>query len=208
MRKTILFAVLAVLTVATAASAASPVVSRPYLSGNLGLVSMGDFNIKGDGTDVDLSQDIGFAMSIAFGYTSSIGLRPEIEFSYRHNEIDEADYGSLGKEGQDGNFGAWSVMGNMYYDFLPESTVTPFVMAGAGMTFVSFDAADFGSYDESVFSYQAGIGLSYAFSRYVRIEGQYRYLATEDADFDDLVWAEDFDAYTAHTFLFGLRISF
>ena len=77
-------------------------------------------------------------------------------------------------------------------------------MAGIGLANIN---ADLDSIDESdddtVFAYQAGLGVGYALNDSATLDLKYIYFATEDADFDGI------DAeISSHNVVLGIRFAF
>lgn len=103
-------------------------------------------------------------------------------------------YAFSGTTGIDGDVSFFSVMGNVWYDFIVADDWEAFVGAGLGVAQVNYNgikpAGTVGSYyaltvDESdwVFAYQFGLGAMYTLDNGVRLSAQYRYFGTDDATF-------------------------
>ncbi len=90
-------------------------------------------------------------------------------------------------------------MANVYLDFVNSSPVTPFLTAGIGMAEVTL----FDYYDDTVFAYQVGAGLTFAINPHMSIDLKYRYFATEDLDFEGIE-AE----FASHNVYCGFRFTF
>ncbi len=73
-----------------------------------------------------------------------------------------------------GKIGSLNVMGNVLYDFMPASLITPYIGAGAGVAFVDSNAA-LGS---TQFAYQGMLGLAANVSNSMRIMVEGRYFGT------------------------------
>ncbi|MEJ2169456.1 MAG: outer membrane beta-barrel protein, partial [Desulfobacterales bacterium] len=57
--------------------------------------------------------------------------------------------------------------------------------------------------DDTVFAYQVGIGIGYAVTKKITIDVRYRYLGTEDSEYDTTK-AE----FASNNVLLGMRINF
>ena len=126
----------------------------------------------------------------AVGYRVLSPVRVELEGSYRTNDVEEDPGatiigGTAGKKGHEPNK-AYSVMSNVYYDFINRTNYTPYVGAGIGMTQVLTTRSYSGSgkLSDTLMSYQLMAGLAYRFiggSRPVDGYMGYRYITGEDA---------------------------
>ena len=169
-----------------------------------------DFSIQGDDTDAELSFDAGYGVGLAFGHSYTNGMRSEVEVFYRANDIDEfstprrvIDAGE-----SDGEVTSWGAMINGYYDFPASERIKPFIGAGIGYANVEYDSDNLeDSVDDDVFAYQAMAGCGIAVSKEVTIDLQYRFLATDDPEFDDS-GIEVETEYMTHNVMLGLRFSF
>lgn len=108
-------------------------------------------------------------------------LRPEIELSYQNNNIDQYTVTGFGTQPLKADVSVISSMLNVYLDFLPNTLLTPFVMAGAGVSGVQ---AEFdnewgrGMRSDGVFAWQVGAGLSWRISENARLDLHYRHFET------------------------------
>ena len=180
----------------------------PYLSANLGLAAMSDSDVTESGETIELSYDTGWTLGAAVGYRFN-NVRVEGELSYQKNDFDQVSAMGVSLDAS-GDGSVTALLVNGYYDFANESAFTPYISAGLGyakveandLNFVGSGMADF-SDDDSVFAYQAGLGVGYAVNENVTIDVKYRYFATEDAEFDTAK-AE----FSSHNFLLGVRYNF
>jgi opacity protein-like surface antigen len=174
-----------------------------YISGTLGAVIVNDSDID-DGVDTgEFSYDTGFGFLGALGSSFEGGGRAEVEVGYRKNDFDEIKVDGLGSADIDGDLTSLSLMGNAYYDISTEGSFSPFIGAGIGFANLEGDLDDFGDEDDTVFAYQFILGGSFASSKTLSVDLQYRYFATEDPDFDGLD-----SEYSSHNVMIGLRSSF
>lgn len=187
--------------------------AAPYISGSLGAVWVTDSDVseaeEGIAVDGEISFDTGVGIIAAVGNDFDNGFRAEAEFGYRKNDMDELDatvyiYGDAysGSGSIDGDVTAIALMANAFYDFMPQGKVSPFI--GAGLGFANVEGELEGSEeDDNVFAYQAVAGVAFSVTQQMKIDVQYRYFATEDADFD----GTDFE-YATNNAMVGLRYSF
>ena len=174
-----------------------------YFSGNAGAVWVNDSDFD-DGFDTgEISFDPGFGITAALGHSYGTGLRSEVEFGYRSNDMDEISVDGFGSGSIDGDVTSLSFMLNVFYDFMSGSAITPFLGGGLGYANVEGDIDNFGSEDDNVFAYQFAGGMAFDLNQSMKIDLQYRFFGTEDPDFDGLE-AE----YTTHNLMVGFRHSF
>lgn len=165
-----------------------------------------------DGTtySLDLEYDPSFFIKLAPGYNFGY-FRLEGELTYQINKINKvnehiyipdvsSDSGSSELNGSDVT--ATSILINGYYDFLKGNTLQPYITAGIGMARVKTHIQVVKDSD-SVFAYQAGVGLSYNMSENVVLDFGYRYFATSDIEFLGVKLSN-----SSHSLLFGARYNF
>ena len=147
----------------------------------------------------------------------AIGLRAEAEIAYRMNDLDQASLAGTSID-LEGDTTALSFMGNLWFDFLPDGTIRPFVGGGVGMAQVSLNDVEvpalgggtFVDDSDMVFAYQLGGGIAFQVAPGLDLTAEYRYFATENPDFQ-LEGAGAPDAeyeYSSHSVLFGFRYMF
>lgn len=156
-----------------------------------------------------LDSDPGPVVMGAVGYAFPNGVRLEGEMSYRSNEYGEFSGGPLGSFSVDieGDFSQVGLMGNVGYDFNPHSALNPFVMAGAGVSFLELSDLTVGRLTlrprdstKTVAAFQAGTGIQYAINDDFTASVSYRFFGTTQpySGFDNL----------HHNGLVGLMYSF
>ena len=178
--------------------------ARPYVSGNFGLVLVDDAELRDNyGDRAELSFDAGAGFSAAIGGSNENGLRGEVEFAYRYNEMDEFNAPWVSNYSVGGEVSAFSVMGNLIVDFFPKEMICPFILGGIGFATIDAEIDYLGSDNDSVFAYQLGGGVAFSVGPYTKLDLQYRYFGTEDPDFAGIE-AE----YDTHNIFFGVRQSF
>ncbi|MBW7850366.1 MAG: OmpA family protein [Rhodospirillales bacterium] len=171
-------------TTLTAAAAAAAAETRGwYMGAQLGLTLAQDTSAAGSGVptiSTDYDPGYGILGQVGYGFGQ---WRVEGELGWRTNEVDTVN----GADGS-GDLRATSLMGNLYYDFMPESRFSPYLGVGLGGANVS--AKDFSSAgvqlvddDDTVFAYQGIVGASYELDRNLSIKADYRYIRADDAKF-------------------------
>ena len=182
-----------------------------YVSGNFGFAMASDSDLTDStvpGVTVNTEFDTGPALGAALGYDFN-KFRVEGEISYQKNDVSQ-----IGSQGvllnNTGEAVAFSFLINGYYDFINSSAFTPYISAGLGFAQVEFNNLDISGLgfsgsnnDDTVFAYQLGIGIGYAVTEKVTIDVRYRYLDTEDSEYDTTK-AE----FASNNVLFGMRINF
>lgn len=176
----------------------------PYLGINAGVTSTVDSDISSGGVTVDnvFSFDSGYAVGAALG--SKIGMgRIEAELGYKSADLDKASAFGYSATASDGEkISVLSLMANGYIDFDASSTVKPYVMGGIGIANITFeDNTD--DLDDTVFAYQAGLGLGFVLNDQVTLDLGYRYMGTSDPTIDGIEVT-----YASHNVLAGLRFNF
>lgn len=157
----------------------------------------------------EASFDVGFGALGAVGYDWG-DLRSEFELSYRRSELD----GISGFANTDGHLSNLGVMVNALYDFDTASAVTPYIGAGVGLAHLGTDnwkSGAVGLTDDSTaeFAYQGIVGLSMAITDRLDLFADYRYLASVDPTFSDVVTGGQFDTeYRTHNLFAGIRYYF
>ena len=147
---------LAGVVVSAPVSFAQDKASEWYASGTFGPAGLEDGN----------DSDTGFAIGGALGKRFSSPFRGEVALTYQEAEIDN---------GAD-NY-AFSVFANGFYDFIIDSSLTPYVGVGFGPVFTGRDDGNDEDEDTDLGFNLIG-GASFEFSESVDLIGQYRYLNT------------------------------
>jgi opacity protein-like surface antigen len=146
----------------------------------------------------------------AFGYRFG-PIRAEGELAYHHNDIEDFEEPSSAAAGQalaDGEVSAWSLMGNVYYDFRNRSPVTPFIGAGAGAVEISRDAALIGGQllperKKTLFAYQLMVGSAFALTETMSLNLSYQYFSAPESE----ILGQRAD-YNSHNIMIGVKFSF
>jgi len=137
--------------------------SQWYLGGSIGYNQTFDQTSEGEGRLVETEFDGGITTTSILGYNYSDNVRFEGEFAWRRN-----DGSALSFNGVDRGFTAkgaesYNLVGNVFYDFENESSITPYIGAGAGIGFLEnnflYGPVNFEDKD-TAFVYQGIIGAS------------------------------------------------
>ncbi|ALI09647.1 MULTISPECIES: outer membrane protein [Pseudomonas] len=198
----------------------------PYVSGMGGVnwVAEQDLNQNDlDFVEMEFNQPLhsGFATGLALGWRFPVGLRPEVELSYRRNTLTQFNHrvyeggGSIDGKGEEQ---ATSLMANLWYDVTnlpaPLSRFTPYVGGGLGyavLTITGLEAGgvEFGdTHRDTVSAWQLGTGVAYELSEHWSMSLDYRYFKTGEAHFGNIQGLPQGDVkteYNAQSLMLGLR---
>lgn len=198
----------------------------PYISvmGGLNWVAAQDLNQNNlDFVEMEFNQPLhsGYATALALGWRFPVGLRPEIELSYRKNTLTQFNHrvyeggGSIDGEGEEK---ASSLMANLWYDVLnlptPFSRLTPYIGGGLGYTTLSVSGLEAGgvqfggTHRDTVSAYQLGAGVGFELTEQWSMSLDYRYLKTREAHFGDIPGLPQGDVrteYNAQSLMLGLH---
>ena len=228
--KELFSAIAVVLTLALPAfSAASP--SRPGPYGSFFLGASIPLDTDATGVDFLSSPAVSFDDRVALDPGIDVGgtagydfgsIRLEGELSYKYSAIASVTEkaGGLRFRNVDGNLGALAVMANAFFDLHNGTPVTPYW--GGGVGFASLHLTDTFGTDpttgltgplylgdtDTVFAYQAGLGLEIALDRQLSLDLGYRYLGTSRARFganEDITTDLKFESHNATV---GIRARF
>lgn len=171
-----------------------------YVSGNIGASWLENSDIEGgnikrgngniiDNLDAEAEFHIGTLFGGAFGYDFGT-YRTEVEFGYRDNDIDliknmPNNSGRLRDLNLTGEATTLSYMLNTYIDFENDTALTPYVGAGLGIADIELDYNG-EERDDTVFAYQAAVGVGYDINARLTLDAGYRYFATQRPDFDGI----------------------
>jgi outer membrane protein OmpA-like peptidoglycan-associated protein len=157
--------------------------------------------------DTDLDFDDDWSQHLGLGYAFANNFRLEGEFAHRANDFSDFD----------GDVTAWALMANLYYDFNRGGRFEPYVGLGVGgaqietggvIGPISFDD------DDTVFAYQAMIGVAIGLSQQWDLDLGYKYFVAPDVGVDGIFDIEtpepiSFDGdYEHQAVTLGLRYQF
>jgi opacity protein-like surface antigen len=196
------------------AGAAAPVLAAPYLSVNAGPLwtNNSDLSVQDYDSSGMHDYDVGYSLSVAYGRTSATSrFRPEVEISYRFNDIDLFEMDGLSPEEFDREISFLALMVNAYYDFDTGSAWQPFLGAGIGYGLMQIEGWTT-HHDAGAFAYQLIAGCGYALNEKWTIDLQYRLFGTQDPEFttrDPDVGKITIDSeYLTNTVMLGVRYYF
>lgn len=159
----------------------------------------------------------GFALLAAFGYGGQTGERFEVELGYRTVDVERGtDSDVLPDIDYAADVTTWSLMGNTLYVFEMAGKANPYVGAGLGFARHEFTQKkqtigllQFSelSQKDTVFAYQAMVGLHVPVSETADVKIGYRYFATADMEFDNR-WDSKNASYGTHNFETGVIFRF
>ena len=141
--------------------------------------------------------DVGFLLAASAGYDFGNNIRLEGEFSYAESGINDVNVANAGSTGvpvggnaASGNLNVRSFLVNGAYDFDTESKFTPYVLGGFGIATVDtrdivVSGVALSDSRDTVFAYQAGLGVNFELSDKILIGASYRYFATDTPTFND-----------------------
>lgn len=178
------------------------------LSGGLSLVQDSDISATVSGVPAtgELEFDPGFSIGAQAGFKWPQSFRTELEYRFSHADVDTASVSVAGLSAAGAVGGsAWShaLLANGWYDWDLNNGWMPYIGGGIGGFIV--DATD--TEADFVFGGQAGVGISYAYTKDVVFDLGYRYVITQDPTFgSDVATISDIDAeYSSHNFILGVR---
>ena len=149
-----------------------------------GSFASGDTTISanGGGLTIESELDPGYIVGGALGATVYQNLRAEIEFSFIQASVDTIA-GYEVEDGYDAVSTGYNLLGNVWYDFVNDTSFTPYLGAGVGYGFteVTSEGAE-GSYEASGLLYQLGGGVKFDVAENVALDIGYRYRVLSDAD--------------------------
>lgn len=184
-----------------------------YVGADAGINFGKDTKYTGGGDSTKGKRDaVGFTGLVQGGYAfnhSSVGTpKVELEAGWRYAGFNKFD----GVKGS-GQTNAISIMLNGIYEFMPTSNWHPFLGAGIGTAWLSYENTAPGYNkvhgDEWKFAYQGIAGVAYDFNKNLAAKLQYRYFAT--AGKTNLKFAGETvkaDYYSDHSILVGLTYKF
>lgn len=179
------------------------------------------FDVSGE-----FEMDVGYGVTLAFGYGANPGISAELEAGYRATDVsgienvavnfpDKPEISIPGSISARGDLNTLSFMANGYYTF-DTKVFRPYVGVGIGLAqhkatipsqILSTSAGDLlvprYSGDDIVFAYQLMAGLNWTLADNTEGRAGYRYFSTKDGNFDGTKVG-----YGTHSIEAGLLISF
>ena len=155
-----------------------------------------------------LGYDFGTLSTVGLGWATMSGFRPELEFAFRSNDVEDEGTTAFAPQGeQHANAG----MANLWYDFGSPSfapKLRPYIGGGYGLVKLDYrhlggGASNDNSITDTTSAWQAGVGAAYDYSRRIAITFGYRYFEADDGQFGSLQSNHRSDGVAA-----GVRWSF
>lgn len=181
-------------------------------------VNLEDQDYSSAGGNVNAELDDGMGAILAFGHQMEFGflkgMRGELEAGFRNNDINSLALNGVTTAGATGKSKAYSVMGNVYHDFVNSSLVTPYIGAGIGgarivaENYNSAAVADSLDDKDTVFAYQGIAGLGFKLSEDWTLQAEYRYFATSEINMSTTSGANADIDYNSNNVVVGLRYAF
>jgi opacity protein-like surface antigen len=156
--------------------------------------------------------DTGWAVLATVGYEWG-NWRFEAEGGYRSNDMERIVFTTGTWNTNVDDLNQLTLMGNMLYDLAVQPGLDVSIGAGFGFNHLSFDWPGFGGQpggvqgDDWAIAYQGIVGVNYALEGPFEVFANYRYLYTNEFDFEDRINRQHFDNVQTHTFSLGLRYS-
>ncbi|AXP03708.1 porin family protein [Pseudomonas fluorescens] len=198
----------------------------PYVSAMGGVNWVADQDLTqndNDFVEMEFNQPLhsGFATGLALGWRFPVGLRPELELSYRRNTLDQFNNrvyeGGSSIEGK-GEEQASSLMANLWYDIpnlpAPLSRFTPYIGGGLGYAVLTIKGLEAGGVEfggthrDTVSAWQLGTGVGYELNEHWSMSLDYRYFKTREANFGKIQGLPQVDVetqYNTQSLMLGLR---
>ena len=180
-----------------------------YAEGRIGLSLPLNSDLDSATTSQEIDLDRSIVGNVAVGHGYGNGVRTELEFGYRENDIDSISGGGSGT----GDVGTWSFMANALYDVNVDGPLKPYFGVGAGIARIDVSGATPSTGTsindkDTAFAWQGMAGVAYAVSERVKLTLGYRYFSVPDADVNNNAGTSFETDYASHDVMFGLRYSF
>ena len=155
--------------------------------------------------------DDGTNIALAIGGTIKNTVRLEGELSYRKMHFENRIFTPTGEvQSGSGDQSQFQIMFNGIWQIMPEWRVSPFIGAGIGASYISWNDIN-RSIDDSdaAFTYQLLAGASVRLTNRMFIEGTYYYVSADDIELADAVGLVGKLAnQQLNVFTLGVRINF
>jgi opacity protein-like surface antigen len=188
--------------------------TNTYVRGSVGMQLADESSNDGNGV-YDQEWYPGFILSTAVGTELEDGFRAEGEFFYANAKLKQVSGNWNGNvyntERVKGDISSTAIMGNVVYDFRSNSKLTPYGMAGIGMSLLSLNDLNASNTAmandmDLVAALQIGAGFSLDLDRRTKIELGYRYFETQNPEFSDSAGIPYKSVFASHNFLLGARV--
>lgn len=147
-----------------------------------------------NGTEAEMSFDVGIPVSIYGGHQFESGLRIDAELSYKYVAVKNVAYAQQTFK-PDSDVQSYGAMGNVYYNFyhgFADAPWSPYLGVGMGVANVHLSEASDNRFtywtddDDTVFAYQTIIGFNVPLRKNILLDVSYRYLGTSDIHIDQI----------------------
>jgi opacity protein-like surface antigen len=188
--------------------------NNTYIRGSVGMQLADESSNDGNGV-YDQEWDPGFILSGVIGTKLEDGFRAEGEFFYASASLKQVSGSWNGSvyntERVQGDISSTAIMGNIVYDFQSNSRLTPYGMAGIGMSLLSLNdlnASNIAMANDMdlVAALQVGAGFSLDLDKKTKIDIGYRYFETQNPEFSDSTGTPYESVFASHNFLLGARV--
>ncbi|SFH00117.1 Opacity protein [Neptunomonas qingdaonensis] len=177
----------------------------------------------------------GIVGGVGIGYQFSKQLRVEGRIGHHESDFDDRKVGTGSRAGEEyilnGDIKSTTLTVEVFYDFPNASQFTPYVKAGVGVSdnrysarlggagvaaFDPFDGVTDGYYDNykngdnTEFTWNVGVGGSYALTKQASIYGEYQYASFGDVSTGQDAFTDGFkiDDAASHEVALGVRVNF
>ena len=158
-----------------------------------------DVELQDDGTELgEVSHEGDWAGFARLGNRFAHNWRGELEFGARPGDIEGFTAEDGSEVGVSGSFKTLSLMGNLLFDFMPESSFTPFVGVGVGGIRASLNAVEadedgepafqpafFVDDEDTTFAWQGILGAAFRATDRLTADLTYRYLDATELNFEN-----------------------
>ena len=188
-----------------------------YFRGDIGPAETEDTEVRsfvGPVSAAKIEFDTGVRVGAAGGYSFCPWFALEAEIGWVYNEIDTISGGIAA----DARVMQAPFLGNAVLQYKNPTGLTPFIGAGAGVSLSILqidDATDGavsveGAAGDTVFAWQAFGGLRYDFNKRLGVGVMYKYLSTDDAEWDveDTTQNIEFEGMQTHSISLVVNFQF
>lgn len=160
----------------------------------------------------------------SFGYASPSGWRPEFAIDFRSNDVSSLSSNGSSSTDVTGHEDADTFMFNIWYDFQLSRDLRrlhPYVGGGVGFAQVGMHDISLSAFEpytavddtQTLLAYQLGLGATYDLAPNWQLMAEFRYLASDTADFKYTAPAPALSGtvnagYSAESLMFGVRYEF
>lgn len=185
--------------------------AEAYMTFEAGLAQQVDNYNETNFGGIQFQFDKGINLALAIGGTIKKSVRLEGEMSYRkmhfQNRIDVSDGTTQSGSGDQNQL---QIMFNGIWQIMPEWRFSPFIGAGIGVSYISWNGIN-RSIDDSdtALTYQLLAGASVRVTEKIFIEGTYYYVSPDDIELEDAAGlVGNLDNQQLNVFTLGVRINF